>query len=252
MIRVGRIVNILGDAENGLYGAKYVSVLLNNSPHIIKGYAKQLSDTEIMVEIISALMGRELNLPIPEPVLGIYGTDSLWFISIDVKVPDLSHRMTIDVNQQMANDQTNLKILEKLCQWSDICLAIGFDEWIANDDRNLGNILYDGNDQFYLIDHNRAMRLPFFPEAPINNQLLNIKLHCTQDEVGKQRIKNHIEAFIHNTNKTLPIELISKIKEKLADFDDEILDNIAEFLQKRLNYVSKITADKITTQQQSL
>lgn len=39
--------------------------------------------------------------------------------------------------------------------------AIAFDEWIANQDRHVGNILYDGGKEYMLIDNNLAMRPHF-------------------------------------------------------------------------------------------
>lgn len=108
MIRIGRIVNIIGEAGNEVYSAKYVNVLFNDNPNVVKGYAKQVSDLDILVEIIAALLGRKLGLPIPEPALGFYRDNEVaWFVSIDVNVPDLSHRLDIDLNKQMKATSRN-------------------------------------------------------------------------------------------------------------------------------------------------
>lgn len=89
-------------------------------------------------------------------------------------------------------------LLNILSDWPDINRAIGFDEWIANGDWHIGNILFDGANQFYLIDHNLDMRQPLSPDTPINNYLLNIKLFCTPDEIGRQRIKNQLAAIVND------------------------------------------------------
>lgn len=251
MIKVARIVNILGNADNGIFEAKHVKLALPDKKYEISAYAKKLSETDFMVELLTALIGREINLPIPEPVIALTATDEIWFASVDAKHPDLSRRLTATGNT-IPPTPNNLKILSKLADWQLISEAIGFDEWIANGDRHPGNILYDGNGIYYLIDHNQAMRLPFAPDAPITNQLLNIKLYFTQDEVGKQRLKNKINLLANEIPAQLPRAAADRILETANNLDQTLLNRMVEFLEHRLTFLTTIAYSKISTQQINL
>lgn len=253
MIRAARIVSIFGNAENGKYGAKRVNLLFEGKRYEVKAYAKKLKDLDFLVELLAAKLGIEIGLPIPEPVIAyLPDKDEIWFASVDVKFPDLSHRLEFLDNDHLADTTENIEILSKLANWQLIYDAISFDEWIANSDRNSGNVLYDGTDQFYLIDHNLAMRLPFSPDAPINNQLLNTKLFFTQDEVGRQRIRNKISALVDSIDESLPRTITSRILESANDLNEKTLNNIVDFLEKRLHHLTAITHNKIPTKQMTL
>lgn len=252
VIKVARIVSVLGDADNGLFGAKRVKLLFEENNYEVSAYAKKLSDLDFLVEILTALMGIEIGLPIPEPVIAISENGrEAWFASIDVKHPDLSKRLLIE-NNEITNTPKNKSILSKLANWMLITDAISFDEWIANGDRNIGNVLYDGQDQFYLIDHNMAMRLPFSPDAPINNMLLTIKLLFTDDELSKQRLKNTINHTITTLSPDIPQKIADNLLKQASNLDAEILINMVEFLKQRLQYLTAITDKKIATKQISL
>lgn len=252
MIRVGRIVNVLGDADSGLFGAKRVKLALPGKRYEISAFAKKLNDTDFLVELLTALIGIEIGLPIPEPVIAITedGKDA-WFASVDVKHPDLTRRLNLS-NGQIVDDAHNTALLSTLADWPCICDAIGFDEWIANGDRNTGNILYDGRQQFYLIDHNLSMRLPFAPNAPINNQLLAIKLRFTGDEIGRQRLKNQLSLLARELPMQLPRQAADRILDTANNLDDAQLTSMVDFLEKRLAHLTAITHSKIHTRQQSL
>lgn len=252
MIRIARIVSVLGKADNGIFNAHRVKLIFHDSKYEVSAYAKKLGDQDFLVEILSALIGREIGLPIPEPIIAISldGNDVL-FASVDVEYPDLTRRLSLDNNKIMPTPE-NSALLKKVSEWIHIYDAIGFDEWIANGDRNLGNILFDGNDKFFLIDHNQAMRLPFAPETPINNQLLNIKLLFTQDEVGKQRIKSHISVMVDGIDPNLPESIVNRLLAQHTGLDRTILKSMVDFLHQRLQHLTEIANQKIIIRQLSL
>ncbi len=251
MIRLARVVTVLGKADEGLFDCHRVRLAFHDSVYEAPAYAKKLSDLEMLVEIMAALIGREIGLPIPEPVIALHN-EELLFASIDASYPNLNHNLTLH-NSKILETPENMVILKKLADWLGINQAIGFDEWIANDDRNTGNILWDGKDDFVLIDHNRAMRLPFAPNQPICNQLLNIKLYFVEnDEVGKQRIKNQISALVAQIDNHLPSSIANRLLAEYDELSRETLTNIVDFLSQRLGFLTNIVHQKIPLRQQSL
>ncbi|POZ49628.1 HipA family kinase [Methylovulum psychrotolerans] len=251
MIRLARVVTVLGRADAGLFNCNRVMLAFHGLNYEVPAYAKKLSDLDMLVEIMVALIGREIGLPIPEPIIAIYEEEQL-FASIDADHPNLSHSLTWH-NDKLIDDPQNTVILKKLADWTGINQAIGFDEWIANGDRHTGNILWDGKEKFVLIDHNLAMRLPFAPHQPIDNQLLNIKLFFTyNDEVGKQRIKNHINELVSQINNDLPASIAENLLANYEELNKDTLMNIVDFLSQRLMYLTNIVHQKIPLRQQSL
>ncbi|KJV08010.1 HipA family kinase [Methylocucumis oryzae] len=248
MIRIGRIVNTIKPAENGKYGAQIVKVALNDYRYELTAYAKKLNELEFWVEVMASLLGIELGLPIPEPIAAVDENNDVWFASVDMKYPDLTRRLST------ANPQAYTQLIHKIANWSEIQKAIQFDEWIANDDRNAGNILYDGGNQFYLIDHNRAMRLPFAPDAPIRNVLLNIRLATIkkEDDLGRQRLKQQLHMTLQSFDSELPTAIAKRIIDVNNKTESQLLADIVEFLRKRVHYLLPITQQKISTSQQSL
>lgn len=251
MIRVGRIVDFIRPAGNGRSDAQVIKLSFRDSRYEVTAYAKRLPYMQFLVELMAALMGIEMGLPIPEPAAAFSENDELWFASVDMKYPDISRHLLIE-NNQIANTPQNTEIFYRLANWPAIQQAIGFDEWIANADRNIGNVLFDGKDQFYLIDHDQAMQLPYAPEIPINNGLLNTKLAFTQDELGRHRLKHQIEVLVDGFDPALPQIIADRLRAQIRKIDDALLNGMVDFLNQRFNHLTAITHQKIATRQLSL
>lgn len=254
-IRIGRIVDVISPAENSKCGANLVKLTLANSIHEVTAYAKELKDLDLLVEIMTTLLARESGIPMPEPVLAFSKDgNKLLFATIDVKYPDLTKRLVLDpaANNVPLNAQ-NMPILRKLSEWPLITESIAFDEWIANEDRHVGNVLFDGISKFMLIDNNLAMRPHFSPTNPItNNQLLTIHLIFNNDELSRQRIKTKLSSLSDYFDTLLPDKIGMSLKKQLEGIDESIIDRMVLFLQTRLIHLSKITSAKIPVNQQRL
>lgn len=253
MIKMGRIVDTIGPADNGIYGAKVVKVALQNPAVEVTAYAKPLDTVPFLVEILCALLADELALPVPEPIVAFSEEgDRVFFASMKVDFPDLTQVLTI-TNDQVDQTSHNVGIFKKIADWGQLEKAAAFDEWIANEDRNLGNLLFDGINAFTLIDHNLAMRPQFSPNNPLTkNTLLDIKLEFNQDEVSKQRIKSKLSHIINELDDTLPQKITDQISQDLNLAASKELDDMLNFLNKRLNILGKITTTKVPVQQFSL
>lgn len=253
-IRFGRIVSIIKPAQSGRFGAMVVKVSLQGSKYEHTAYAKELPEQDIIIEIICALLGKKLNLPIPEPlvVLSLDGTKPC-FASMDASHPDMNSRLNINPDTSLQNTSNNFSLLQLLSRWNQIVDAICFDEWIANADRNTGNILFDGNETFTLIDHNQAMRELDIPTSHLKkNQLLNIKKIFIKDDISKQRLKNQLQLYVDAISSGQAKEIGDALDLALENRQTTTIINVVKFLEQRLNSLSTMATSKITTQQQSL
>lgn len=149
-VGLGVVTAMLGEAGNGINDAFRARVTLA-SGQTCKAYVKILGWREILVECVCASLGREAGMPIPEPLIvkipeelggPLYG-----FAAKALPFPDFAHKFEADV-------PGGFRLLQ---QWSQLIPAACFDEWIVNVDRNQGNLLYAGANDFWLIDHGFAL-----------------------------------------------------------------------------------------------
>lgn len=147
-----------------------------------RAYIKVLGPRQLVNELVCSTLGRAVGLPIPEgfivranatdlPESGILAThegDALIFACADVGRPSLKRRLT----------ESGVQFLTQLfTTWTQWDEAAVFDEWIANPDRHPGNLLVEGPDKVWLIDHSHALTSPAWsaadlaPERAVRNQI---------------------------------------------------------------------------------
>ena len=159
--------------------------LIQTSSDQLRAYIKVLDVRQLVNELICSTLGRLVCLPVPEgflvratagdlPESGIlakHGGEALIFASADVGRPSLKRRLTEDGAQFLSS------LLATWKQWDSASI---FDEWIANPDRHPGNLLIEGPDKVWLIDHGHALTGPgwtaadLVPERSVRNQLADI------------------------------------------------------------------------------
>lgn len=180
----------------------------------LSAIVKKIPDNEIIIEIVCALLGRAIDLPIPRPLIVNDEKHGILFGSQDEGHPDLKHSL---IPQDM--------IMGFLSRWAELPKASVFDEWIANYDRHGGNILTNGL-EFWLIDHGLALNTEVFKSTSvIENKLLNAAMKFADNDISKQKLINDIKAAIKT------------ISPYLCDFSEstlEIPNDIEQFLKDRL------------------
>lgn len=124
---------------------------------------------EIAAEAFGALVLAAWGLPVPEPFLIDEATGPA-FATADVGYPNLKKRLGLDSLPDGPAKAAALQIAVQLAvQLPSTPLAVVADEAINNRDRNLGNILWDGQSEAW-IDH--ALALGEHPEGyPDRNKL---------------------------------------------------------------------------------
>lgn len=107
---------------------------------------------QVVAEAFAALLLRGWELPVPEPVL-VDENDKLAFASVDVRYPNLKQRLALnELPSGKARDAALFLAAQLACRLPNAPLAAACDEAIGNHDRNLGNILWDGENDGW-IDH---------------------------------------------------------------------------------------------------
>lgn len=146
-------------------------------------YVKLLDVKELINELVSSVLGRTLGLPIPPGYIVLVSRDdypeseflltqgqdkALAFGVEAIGHPDLKRRVRIEGESVMR---------ELVQTWTGWCDAMTFDEWIANVDRHLGNLLLGAPGEVWLIDHSHAFTGPRWtpgdlgPAVAVENQI---------------------------------------------------------------------------------
>lgn len=118
---------------------------------------------QMAAEAFSALLLRQWGLPVPEPFL-IDEPTGLAFASADFAYPNLKQHLGLDaLPAGHIRDAVTRIACELAASLDSAPLAAACDEAIDNRDRNLGNILWDGQTEAW-IDHafalNQGVHLP--------------------------------------------------------------------------------------------
>ncbi len=132
------------------------------------GFIKDLNVQQLVNELLAAVLGRELGLPVPAPYLGFAptgvlsakmcpladGSGHLVFVSEDVGTPNLAQQV------QFGDAMLAAILVNVLRNWVSLGNLYAFDAWIANTDRHMCNLLIDGPSNIWLIDHGHAFTGP--------------------------------------------------------------------------------------------
>lgn len=214
----------------------------------IVAYVKITDHRKIFIECVCAIVGRRLGIPIPPPCLvnipfqdysDIVDADTLGFGSEDVELQSI--RKPLNDNEEF--------VLNKLKQYPKTRDCAAFDEWIANADRNVGNILFGGNDDFIFIDHELAVPENMNVNKVLDNILGNL-IAKDITEFEKRQIFKHLNDNIITDCNNLPFPAISSNAYASQYLAPEIISSAIKFLEERSRVVSKMMHDRLKIGQQ--
>lgn len=182
-IKLANVVPGVAPVDSSEKGVNETFVgLIQTASEQLRAYIKVLDARQLVNELICSTLGRSVGLPIPEgflvrtrasdlPESGIlakHGGEALIFACADVGRPSLKRRLT----------ESGAELLASLfATWKQWDAATIFDEWIANPDRHPGNLLIEGSDKVWLIDHSHALTGPgwlvadLIPGRAVRNQI---------------------------------------------------------------------------------
>ncbi len=154
-------------------------------------YVKKTNKEEIMAECLASLLAAELDLPVAKTFIVQDPGDLLgggYFSgSEDAGVPSI---------KQWLNRQDPV-VMEMLSKWEKLHEVALFDEWIANPDRQGGNLLWGGGDNWVLIDHAQALWSALQkpqPDLPYDNILAGV-INEFEGELGPARLRKNSGPF---------------------------------------------------------
>ncbi|WP_409075345.1 HipA family kinase [Pantoea sp. C3] len=213
-------------------------------------FAKIIDPREICVEAFCAILGREVGLPIPKPFLILADSESLntilpgqsalMFGSEDAEYP--SFRRYADCEEA----------LEKLGAFK-ATLDVGvFDEWIANHDRNIGNILYDGGGDFMFIDHGLSLPQGMPADKPaLDNNILRA-LYSVKSEIEKFRNMRTASQDITPMYRSLNLERIMERTHSSSYIPEHVIMEILSFLSNRLPSIESLIRSRLRISQMDM
>ncbi|CDH43792.1 hypothetical protein [Candidatus Contendibacter odensensis] len=238
-LRLGMLLPGGRPVGDGINHAQRAPVLTRQGE--VMAIVKELPLYELITEILCALLGRELNLPIPEPLLVIDPAQQLLVAgSVDVGYPSL-HQPVL---------AAHLPLIAALLQgWPALVRSACFDEWIANPDRHGGNLLFDGQG-FWLIDHGLALRVD--PATVTVNHLMTTAIAARTDELARQRLKREVTQIYASYTDDLLLAAEQIIA--TADILNAAipLNQGLHFLRRRWLALNSMTALRIRTTQGDL
>lgn len=208
---------------------------------------KAIPPIEIAVEIFCAALGRSVNLPIPEPAVIKDPSDGkLLFGAMDVGYPNFLQRFN-STGSDLTAEQIKV-IAARLTQWTKLGQGVCFDELISNVDRNLQNLLWDGFDNFVMIDHGYALGLA--PHGhPDQNLLLQISFCSCDDHEKKESLQGRVLSAVQEFEPELASEAALALQS--APHLDTAKNCIAftAFLEKRFPQLAALLVRRFPSNQ---
>lgn len=154
--RAHLVQNTLKKIDEGVNNTHSCAVRLDGET--VRAYVKPLPFSKLIVECFCSLLLKHWGLNVPEPILvEIDGAD--WFGAVDAEYPSLYRRFFQDSRNTPGWEERLKRAMEIAANLPDTPRAIACDEAIANHDRNLGNILWNGQHTAW-IDHENAIDIP--------------------------------------------------------------------------------------------
>lgn len=212
-------------------------------------YVKLVDPRTLAVEVICAVVGRALGLPMPRPAivqvlpntLPGQAQRTLFFGSEAVDNPDLKQFMKLGNSDEM---------FQHLKRWSKLLDAGCFDEWTGNDDRHGGNLLWGGGTNFSLIDHSHAMpwTLGSSDAAPAN-----ILLSYAADGLDRQGIEHLYTSAKTSSHPFAGVGIHQQVLDTLSAITDQsTVDGLVTFLKQRIHCLMLLISQRIGYAQASM
>lgn len=201
-------------------------------------YAKLINPREICIEAFCAILGRQLGLPIPKPFLILADSDSLPIIPVgEYALMFGSEDANFPSFRRYANCQQSYARLQNFKATLDVG---AFDEWIANHDRNIGNILYDGGNEFLFIDHGLAIPAGLNPLLPAKDNNIIRALFSIKSDFEKFKDLRTTSQDITPAYRLLKLDDVMGLTRSSEYLSENETKNVVDFLNNRLSVIDSL------------
>lgn len=255
-IPTAQVATYFGRSQEGGDGETWRVTLIGSAK---PAWVKFDDDKRHMIaEMVSAQVGRALGLSIPKPYL----------VEIDLaRVPEDSkwhgrQGLLHSFGCQHAGDsprsfaraikENDPAIIETIRKWAGYNTTMIFDEWIANTDRNLGNLLFDpGANGFWLIDHGRALTGEYWPVWGLSDPSIDTGNQLAKSLArGKPDPKQTAEVESSSNNQMLTAAALDwcrlDVDAHIAKIDAKVsVDEIRRFLMSRIYHTTQLLMAKL-------
>ncbi len=221
------------------------------------GVIKDLNVQQLANELLAAVLGQNLGLPVPNAYLGFApvgtlnakhlphanGSGHLLFVSEDVGTPNLAQQVVA------GGTFTEALLINALRSWLKLGHLYAFDAWIANIDRHPGNLLIDGPTNIWLIDHGHAFTGPQW-QAHHLDPIIAYQHRLSEWLTGhlsplQKSNKGHDAAVFSTQIATVPVE--QALSEGGVDklLSPPSVKALKDFLMKRVQHVPQHAKDAL-------
>jgi hypothetical protein len=201
--------------------------------HQYHAYIKLLPPKQMFSEVLSALIGQYLGLPVPYTSVVIARGSQ-----VGVTSPRVICLASVDTGAKPIARMVRLEeVSDAINSWSKKRVSVVFDEIIANADRNLRNVLLGSDGKLWLIDHEEALGEPLkSPDRSICNHLLS-RLIEDVSEFEKRRSAQMVNDeslplndcnFLSHANAALPGP---------CQVSEQHVRDVVAFLQARVHHL---------------
>ena len=149
---------------------------------------------QLVREVLCNLLAQMVGIPVPTPCVLDIRESELWDGG-ESFVFGTSYEGYSDLLQRTRQSST---VVNRLVRWPNFLAAIAFDEWVANEDRTLSNLLFVGPREFLLIDHGESLPNRMSKDTKFRNGLAR-HLIASDPRAARQslaqRVKNSCAEF---------------------------------------------------------
>lgn len=202
---------------------------------------------QVVAELLVAQVGMAMKLPVPQPYLVTVpphcvgrprGPSLLAFGCEQVGPRGLA--------QPVRNLASMLQMLKTVKAAEG---AATLDEWVANDVRGPGDIVFDPEGQVWLIDHEAA----FGKGTKVDEAVTNWLAERLRDELPSDQRDKLLAALRAQATKARKLQL-SGSPEDLALLNGGKMTYIAtlQFLEERLNHLDRLLSERVLPEQRYL